>query len=129
MINKNRTDISTQEVKKAIIDFIEEHSYAPTVREIAKATGVLSTSTVHSHIKKLQEAGEIEKDTDIDSAPRALRVRGYKLVNEEQYKQEILSSARQRIITRINDLTERNDITDTNKLINNIKKLINEETH
>ena len=47
--------------QQAIYDFIrsyiENNSIPPTVREIGKALGLSSTSTVHAHIKALKEKG------------------------------------------------------------------------
>lgn len=40
---------------------IPEQGYAPSVREIGEAVGLRSPSTVHFHLKRLQEQGLIEK--------------------------------------------------------------------
>ncbi|MFJ7647747.1 LexA family protein [Lysinibacillus sp. NPDC097279] len=52
--------------KKQIIQFIhdfkQQHTYAPTVREIAIGVHLASTSTVQSHINGLVEKGYIELD-------------------------------------------------------------------
>lgn len=40
---------------------IPEQGYAPSVREICEAVGLKSPSTVHFHLKRLQERGLIEK--------------------------------------------------------------------
>ncbi len=40
---------------------IPEQGYAPSVREICEAVGLKSPSTVHFHLKRLQEKGLIEK--------------------------------------------------------------------
>ena len=47
--------------QQAIIDFIRDypHHYPPTVREIAAGVGLSSSSTVHSHLIKLEEQGYI----------------------------------------------------------------------
>ena len=54
-------------------EFIRENGYPPTVREICEAVGLRSPSTVHSHLKILQEGGYLEKD---DRKTRALSVKG-----------------------------------------------------
>ena len=50
--------------QRAIYEFITEymnaHTYPPTVREIMKAVSLKSTSTVHTHLKVLQKLGLIE---------------------------------------------------------------------
>ena len=50
-----------QRVYDYIAESIAEHGYAPSVREIGEALGLKSPSTVHFHIKHLQELGLIEK--------------------------------------------------------------------
>ncbi len=50
--------------------FIAENGYSPTVREIAAACGISSTSTVQFHINKLREKGLV---TEAGSKRRALR--------------------------------------------------------
>ena len=52
-----------------ISTFSMEHGYPPSVREICAEVGLRSTSTVHTHLKKLQEAGYLEAD---DHKSRAL---------------------------------------------------------
>ena len=44
-----------------IVHFRAENGYAPSVREIGEAVGLKSPSTVHFHLKKLEEQGLIEK--------------------------------------------------------------------
>ena len=43
-----------------IEDFITEHGYGPSVREIARAMGLASTSAVHHWLRKLREAGRLD---------------------------------------------------------------------
>ena len=45
-----------------ILSFTEQNGYPPSVREIADAVGLKSPSTVHFHLKSLEEAGVIGKD-------------------------------------------------------------------
>lgn len=51
--------------QKQIYDYIRSfsarHGYSPSVREIAQAVGLKSPSTVHFHMKALEEAGAIVK--------------------------------------------------------------------
>ena len=44
-----------------ILSFTEQNGYPPSVREIGKAVGLKSPSTVHFHLKRLEAAGYIEK--------------------------------------------------------------------
>lgn len=41
---------------------LEENGYPPTVRDICKATGIKSTSTVYAYIKRLEEKGVIVRN-------------------------------------------------------------------
>lgn len=50
-----------QEVVNIITDHIKTFGYAPSVTEICKKTGLSSTSTVHSHLVKLEKKGVIER--------------------------------------------------------------------
>ena len=61
----------------AIYDFIksysDEHGYPPSVREIGTAVGLASPSTVHMHLKVLEEQGLIKRDS---KKPRTIEVMG-----------------------------------------------------
>ncbi len=50
-----------QEVYDYIIRFTQENGYPPSVREIGQALGMKSPSTVHFHIKGLENAGVLTK--------------------------------------------------------------------
>ncbi|GBG09494.1 putative transcriptional regulator [Paenibacillus agaridevorans] len=56
---------------ECIKTFIQERSYSPTTRELAKELGYQSTSTVHSLLDKLAEKGYISKEA---SGPRTIRI-------------------------------------------------------
>lgn len=57
------TELSTMQKKiyEYIAACIKEQGYPPSVREIGEAVGLKSPSTVHFHLKHLEEAGYIEK--------------------------------------------------------------------
>jgi repressor LexA len=61
--------------QQEIFDFIKryagEHGYPPTVRDIGKAIGLTSSSTVHAHLSNLEKVGLLRRDP---SKPRALEV-------------------------------------------------------
>jgi len=67
------SDLSKKQID--IMNFIKaqvaKHGYPPSVREICAAVNLKSTSTVHSHLSKLEEKGYIKKDP---SKPRAIGV-------------------------------------------------------
>ena len=50
-----------QRIYDFIQDFSSQHGYAPSVREIGAAVGLKSPSTVHFHLKGLEEAGMVTK--------------------------------------------------------------------
>jgi len=50
-----------QRIYEYIANCIREQGYPPSVREIGEAVGLKSPSTVHFHLKHLEEAGVIEK--------------------------------------------------------------------
>ncbi|HEY6959134.1 MAG TPA: transcriptional repressor LexA [Candidatus Limnocylindria bacterium] len=52
---------------------IDEQGYPPTVREIAEAVGLASTSAVHHHLLKLEREGKLQKDA---TRSRALTIPG-----------------------------------------------------
>lgn len=58
--------------QKQILHFIEQHvevhGYPPTVREIGTAVNLSSSSTVHAHLKTLQELGCIQRDAVLTRA-------------------------------------------------------------
>lgn len=51
----------TERIYEYLQEVIPEQGYAPSVREICEAVGLKSPSTVHFHLKRLQERGLIEK--------------------------------------------------------------------
>jgi repressor LexA len=61
--------------KQRIIDYIaatvRESGYPPSVREIAAAVGLASTSAVHHHLSALEKDGYLERDA---TQSRALRL-------------------------------------------------------
>jgi len=61
--------------QKEIFDFIRrylrKYGYPPTVREIGKALGLHSPSTVHAHLAKLEQIGLLRRDP---SKPRAIEL-------------------------------------------------------
>jgi len=61
--------------QQEIFDFIKRysasHGYPPTVRDIGKAVGLTSSSTVHAHLSNLERLGLLRRDP---SKPRALEL-------------------------------------------------------
>jgi repressor LexA len=61
--------------QQEIFDFIRKYSakygYPPTVRDIGKAVGLASSSTVHAHLANLEKLGLLRRDP---SKPRAIEL-------------------------------------------------------
>jgi len=61
--------------QQEIFDFIKRYSanygYPPTVRDIGKAVGLASSSTVHAHLANLEKVGLLRRDP---SKPRAIEM-------------------------------------------------------
>ncbi|MEA2307565.1 MAG: repressor LexA [Solirubrobacteraceae bacterium] len=61
--------------QQEIFDFIKrysgQHGYPPTVRDIGKAVGLASSSTVHAHLANLEKLGLLRRDP---SKPRAIEL-------------------------------------------------------
>ena len=52
-----RTSDKAQRILEYVNQFVQEHGYAPSVREIGAAVGLKSTASVSYHIQALQEQG------------------------------------------------------------------------
>ena len=61
--------------QKEIFEFVKrysaKHGYPPTVRDIGKAIGLTSSSTVHAHLANLEKLGLLRRDP---SKPRAIEL-------------------------------------------------------
>ena len=54
-----------------LMKYVDEHGYPPTVRDIGKAIGLTSSSTVHAHLANLEKLGMLKRDP---TKPRAIEV-------------------------------------------------------
>jgi repressor LexA len=70
-------DLKLTKRQQEIFEFIKQysgrHGYPPTVRDIGKAIGLTSSSTVHAHLANLEKLGLIRRDP---TKPRALEMLG-----------------------------------------------------
>jgi repressor LexA len=68
-------DLDLTKRQQEIFEFIKRYSakygYPPTVRDIGKAVGLASSSTVHAHLANLERIGLLRRDP---SKPRALEL-------------------------------------------------------
>lgn len=76
------SDLSKRQ--RSILDFIvgevKARGFPPSVREIGEAIGLSSPSTVHAHLKTLEEHGYLRRDP---TKPRAIEVRWGELANKD----------------------------------------------
>src|SRR5919108_1550285 len=89
--------------QKEIFDYIRRYAskygYPPTVREIGKAVGLHSSSTVHAHLANLEKVGLLRRDPTkpraiellVDRAKRAMRGPGLPLVGDVAAGEPILA--------------------------------------
>ena len=60
-----------QEIFEFIKKYSAKYGYPPTVRDIGKAVGLASSSTVHAHLANLEKLGLVRRDP---SKPRAIEL-------------------------------------------------------
>lgn len=89
--------------QKEIFDFIRrylrKYGYPPTVREIGKALGLHSPSTVHAHLSNLERLGILRRDPTkpraievlVDRAKRAVRGPGLPVVGNVAAGEPVLA--------------------------------------
>ena len=92
--------------QKEIFDFIGKYAakygYPPTVREIGKAVGLHSSSTVHAHLANLEKIGLLRRDPTkpraiellVDKAKKAIRSPGLPLVGEVAAGEPVVAEER-----------------------------------
>jgi len=79
----NKLSKRQAEILAYIKDEVKVKGYPPSVREIAEAVGLASSSTVHGHLERLEQKGFIRRDP---TKPRAIEILGDSspVVNEAQ---------------------------------------------
>ena len=89
--------------QQEIFDFVRsygsEHGYPPTVRDIGKAIGLTSSSTVHAHLANLEKLGLLKRDPTkpraievlVDKAKAAIAPAGLPLVGQVAAGQPVLA--------------------------------------
>ena len=71
-----------EKILSAIVKYIKEHGYSPSVREIGAMVGLKSTASVHFHMERLFKEGRLETDAELGT-PGAIRVPGYTFIKDE----------------------------------------------
>jgi len=96
-------DLNLTKRQREITDFIKQYAakygYPPTVREIGKAVGLASSSTVHAHLANLEKYGILRRNPTkpraiellIDRAKKAIAPAGLPLVGQVAAGQPILA--------------------------------------
>ena len=67
-----------QKILDAIVAYMLRQGYPPTIREIGEAVGLKSTSTVESHLRRMELEGMILRN----EGPRTIEVPGVRYVDE-----------------------------------------------
>jgi repressor LexA len=88
-----------QEIFEFIRKYAAKTGYPPTVREIGKAVGLHSSSTVHAHLANLEKIGLLRRDPTkpraiellVDRAKQALRGQGLPVVGEVAAGEPVLA--------------------------------------
>ncbi len=82
------------EKQNNVLDYIKkfsaEHGYPPSIREIGKGLGLSSPATVHTHVKKLCNAGYLKVDNNKFRAMELLVDNEYAEKDEELVKVPLL---------------------------------------
>ncbi len=82
------------EKQNNVLDFIKKftatHGYPPSIREIGKGLGLSSPATVHTHIRKLCNAGYLKVNSNKFRAMEILVDNEYETKNEELIKVPLL---------------------------------------
>jgi repressor LexA len=71
MVDTSNLTKRQREIFDYVKTYAREHGYPPTVRDIGKAIGLTSSSTVHAHLANLEKLGVLKRDP---TKPRALEV-------------------------------------------------------
>ena len=82
MDNETLLTARQQQILVYIKDMLHAKGYPPSVREIGTAVGLRSSSTVHSHLTKLEEMGFLRRDP---TKPRAIEVLGDAAFRQENF--------------------------------------------
>lgn len=79
---RERTTKKQQELLQYISDFLAEHNYAPSYREVMHALGYKSVSTVAVHVDGLITKGYLVKK---DKSARSIRLASERPENENSH--------------------------------------------
>lgn len=66
-----------EQLLHALVGHVADHGYQPSLRELARAVGLRSASSVHHHITSLEAKGYVRRPR---GRPRAIEVIGHPTV-------------------------------------------------
>jgi len=93
-VQMTKTFRQITEKQNNVLDYIKkftaDHGYPPSIREIGKGLGLSSPATVHTHVKKLCNAGYLKVDNNKFRAMEILVDNEYEEKNEELIKVPLL---------------------------------------
>jgi repressor LexA len=106
-----------QEIFAYVKRHAARHGYPPTVRDIGRAVGLTSPSTVHAHLASLERAGLLRRDPAkpraiellAGSTRRAARPRGLPLVGQVAAGQPVLAEENIEDYVEVQELTAAGD--------------------
>lgn len=70
-MDKDKLSPRQKEILRFILSEVRKRGYPPSVREIGKAVGLSSSSTVHAHLSNLEKKGYLKRG---QALPRAIEV-------------------------------------------------------
>jgi repressor LexA len=68
MTNGKTLSVKQQTILNFIREFIGEHDYPPSIRDIQDGCGISSTSVVDYNLKALERLGHIRRDREVSRA-------------------------------------------------------------
>ena len=99
MVDTSSLTKRQKEIFEYVKSYASDHGYPPTVRDIGKAIGLTSSSTVHAHLANLEKLGVLKRDPTkpraievlVDRAKSVVTPRGLPLVGQVAAGQPILA--------------------------------------
>ena len=77
------------EILRFILGEVRGHGYPPSVREIGKAVGLSSSSTVHAHLRNLEKKGYLVRGPALPRAIGVVKDQGGTYGGESQHVREV----------------------------------------
>ncbi len=102
MTTNSRASKKQQELLQFVDGFIKGHGYGPSYRELMRALGYKSVSTVAAHVDQLILKGYLEKK---DNSARSLAVVGLRSEAEKPKKIDEAEIARRVLQAKIDELS------------------------